>query len=74
MKEEFRFDGGRVALRHEGQMFDQKTGQKTEWGRGLKILGGSKPITLEAQAVFALIEALADDEVLEWLRVGIQKR
>jgi hypothetical protein len=72
MKEEFKFVGGKITLRHEGSMYDQKTGKKTEWGRGLKISGGTKTVTIDAEAVLSLSSVMADKEVMAWL--GLQTK
>lgn len=68
MQSEFKFEGGRITIREKGQMFDSKSGKKTEWGKGLKILGGTKPITLEPVHVQTLVNILEDHpEIMTWL-------
>jgi hypothetical protein len=64
---EHRFDGGRIVPREPGEMFDQKTGKKTTWEKGIKILGESKPITLTVKQVKVLDTLLQDADFLAWL-------
>lgn len=64
---EFKFDGGRIVARESGEMFDSKTGKKTSWDKGIKILGESKPITLTVRQIHVLSHLLEDDEFLAWV-------
>jgi hypothetical protein len=64
---EHKFEGGRIVPREAGEMFDQKTGKKTTWEKGIKILGESKPITLTTKQILNLDTLLQNTEFLEWL-------
>jgi len=67
---EHRFDGGRIVPREKGEMFDQKTGKKTTWEKGVKLLGESKPITLTKVQLLNIDQLLQNEEFLEWLNDG----
>lgn len=64
---EFKFEGGRIVPRDAGEMFDVKTGKKTTWDKGIKILGESKPITLTVKQILNLDTLLQNTDFLEWL-------
>lgn len=68
MLTEYKFEGGRITLRDKGEMFDQKTGRKNAWERGIKIFGGKNPITLDKVQVLALLGVLDNPEVVSWIQ------
>lgn len=64
---EHKYDGGRIVPREKGEMFDQKTGKKTTWEKGIKILGESKPITLTRLQLFNISALLEREDFIAWL-------
>lgn len=64
---EHKFEGGKIVPREAGEMFDQKTGRKTTWEKGIKILGESKPIVLTSRQLYNVKALFQNEAFLEWL-------
>jgi hypothetical protein len=64
---EHKFEGGKIVPREAGEMFDQKTGKKTTWEKGVKILGETKPIVLTARQLYNVKALFLNEQFIAWL-------
>ena len=64
---EHKFEGGKIVPREAGEMFDQKTGKKSTWEKGIKILGESKPITLTTRQLYNVKSLFQNEQFITWL-------
>ena len=66
MQSQYPFKGGTISLREPGMMFDSKTGKKTEWKKGIKIMQGKGTVVVGLDFVETLLSILENPDYKEF--------
>jgi hypothetical protein len=66
MQSSYSFKGGVISLREPGMMFDSKTGKKTEWKKGIKIMQGKGSVVVGGDFVETFLTILKNPDYQEF--------
>jgi len=68
MDTKYKFDGGAIVLRDEGQTFEQGSGKKIEWAKAVVIVDGTHKLALTTRdAILKLYELQHDENFMRFL-------